>query len=198
MSVQIRPAGIADAEGMLEIYAPIVRKTAFSFELTPPSLTDFRERIAVYSRTAPWLVCEWDAAVAGYAYATPFRARPAYQWSVEVTVYVSAGFHRRGIARALYSALLEWLTLQGYVTAVGVIVLPNAASIALHESMGFERVGVFPCIGHKLGAWHDTGWWLKRIAAGSGPPDALKPNSHMESLVRTHGLFVRAESLIRR
>jgi len=197
MSAHIRPAKITDAEGMLEIYAPIVENSAISFEFSPPSLAEFRERIAVYSRSAPWLVCELNGGITGYAYATAFRSRPAYQWSAEVTVYVHPDFQRRGIARALYVALLDCLVFQGFVNAVGVIVLPNPASVELHQTLGFERIGVFPRIGFKRDAWHDTGWWLKRLVSADAAPQPLRTTAEAHAQALTSGTLNRASGLIR-
>lgn len=197
MSVQIRLAEVSDAEAMLDIYAPIVRATAVSFELEPPTIAAFRERIATYTRTAPWLVCQIDGGVAGYAYAAPFRPRPAYQWTVEVTVYVAVGFRRRGIARGLYTALLELLRMQGFVTVVGIIALPNLESVALHESLGFELVGIFRRIGFKLGAWHDTGWWVKPLQIGAMVPADLQNPATVVNTADAKELFSSVASLIR-
>jgi len=155
----IRLARPADAEGMLEIYAPIVRDTWISFELTPPSAKEFRRRILETLEHAPWLVDERDGRIAGYAYAKQFWPRPAYQWAVEVTVYVHPESHRRGIARALYRSLFLLLRAQGFCKALAVIALPNPASVLFHEVAGFRPIGVFPAIGYKLGAWRDIGWW---------------------------------------
>jgi L-amino acid N-acyltransferase YncA len=161
---------------MLAIYAPLVRDTAISFELQPPTEAQMRERVGGVLERMPWLVCEEDGRVLGYACATPFRTRPAYQWTVEVTVYVHPAHSRRGIARALETALLAGLRLQGFRTALAVIALPNPASVALHEDLGFTPVGVFRAAGYKLGRWHDVGWWelaLGDRTLGPKPPREL-------------------------
>ena len=100
----------------------------------------------------------------------------SYQWSVDVSVYVDEGHRHRGIGRALYTSLFALLRLQGFHAAHAGITLPNAGSVALHESLGFRRIGVYPGVGYKLGAWHDVGWWqlsLRERAASPGPPRAL-------------------------
>lgn len=123
-------------------------------------------RIAQTVVMYPWLVYEeHGGAVVGFARAARFRERPAYQWSVEVSAYVRPDAHRQGIGRRLYSALLPILTTQRFCTAYAGIALPNAASIGLHESMGFAPVGVFRGAGYKLGAWHDVGWWQRPLRA---------------------------------
>ena len=147
MGARIRPATEDDAPGMLEIYAPVVLDTAISFEAIPPGLEEFRGRIQASMQRRLWLVCEKNGVIAGYAYATRFNPREAYIWSVEVSVYVHPAQHRRGIGRAMYTSLFRCLAPQGYCTAVARITLPNAASVALHESMGFQTVGVNRGIG---------------------------------------------------
>ena len=168
----IRLAAETDAEAMLAIYAPVVRETAISFELEPPSVEEFRSRIRSTLARTPWLVCEIDGDVAGYAYAGPLRTRAAYQWSVEVTVYVHADYRRLGVGSAVYTSLFECLRLQGYMNAYGGIALPNPGSIGLHESMGFFHVGTYRNVGYKLGAWHDVGWWQLELMS---PPDEPAP-----------------------
>lgn len=170
MSRVLRLATEDDAESILRIYAPIVRETPISFEEAPPGVEEMKERIRSTLQASPWLVCESETALLGYAYASRFRARPAYQWTVEVTVYVDTAHHGRGVGRELYLALLACLRAQGYRTAVAGIALPNAASVALHERLGFTRVGVFPKIGFKLAAWHDVGFWRLELGDYGGSP----------------------------
>ncbi len=159
MASTIRLATERDAEPVQAIYAPIVRDTAISFEVDPPSLAEMRTRIAETLVHWPWLVCERDGEVLGYAYASRHRVRAAYQWSVDVSVYIDAHARRAGVGRALYSSLLRILVLQGFYNAYAGITLPNAASVGLHEALGFQPMGVYRTVGYKLGAWHDVGWW---------------------------------------
>ncbi|OUL26949.1 GNAT family N-acetyltransferase [Nostoc sp. T09] len=159
MKAKIRLANEEDASQMLAIYAPIVRETTISFELEPPSETEFQHRIKSYQQQMPWLVCEIDGEVVGYAYASPYRTRAAYQWSVESSVYVGENYRRKGIAKALYTSLLKLLQLQGYYNVVAAIALPNQASVAVHEAVGFAPVGVFQRVGFKFGKWRDVGYW---------------------------------------
>lgn len=169
MGSTIRLACLEDAAAIQSIYAPIVSETEVSFELEPPSVEEMRRRIETTLLTLPWLVCERDGVI-GYAYAGLFRSRPAYQWSVEVSVYVHAAHRGKGAGRALYASLLECLRVQGYRGALAGIVLPSPASVALHEGMGFRSVGVFHHVGHKLGAWHDVGWWELTLQSLPIPP----------------------------
>ena len=167
---KIRLATEADAEAMLVIYAPVVRETAISFELEPPSVEEFQSRISSTLSQAPWLVCQIDGAVAGYAYAGPLRTRAAYQWSVEVTVYVHSDYRRHGVGSAVYTSLFDCLRLQGFMNAYGGIALPNPGSIGLHERMGFVHIGTYHNVGYKLGAWHDVGWWQLELKTPSKEP----------------------------
>ncbi|MEH1998475.1 MAG: GNAT family N-acetyltransferase [Nostoc sp.] len=114
MKATIRLANESDALKMLAIYAPIVRETSISFEIEPPSETEFERRIQNYQQQMPWLVCEINGELLGYAYATPYRTRAAYQWSVESSVYVNVEYRRKGVAKALYTSLFGLLQLQGY------------------------------------------------------------------------------------
>jgi phosphinothricin acetyltransferase len=124
-------------------------------------------------RTLPWLVSERDGALVGYAYGSVHRTRAAYRWSVDVSVYVDRSVHRAGIGRALYAELLETLTRLGYYNAFAGITLPNAASVGLHEAMGFRPVGIYRNVGHKFGRWHDVGWWQLPLREPS--PDPAEP-----------------------
>jgi L-amino acid N-acyltransferase YncA len=166
----IRPATPADAAGCLAIYGPLVKETPVSFESEVPAESEFAERIAAAVKDFAWVVCDSGAGVEGYAYAVRHRVRTAYQWSVEVSVFVAPGHHRRGIARALYTRLLDDLRHLGYFKALAVIALPSPASVAFHESLGFQPVGVFPSAGFKLGRWHDVGWWALRLRDGTPGP----------------------------
>ena len=162
--VLVRAVCADDAEAVLAIYAPIVRDTTISFELDAPSIEEMRARIASTSAGLPWLVgVDAAGAVIGYVYAGRHRERAAYQWSVDVTAYVRADCRGRGVGKALYARLFELLIAAGYCQAFAGIALPNAASVALHEAIGFEPIGVYRNVGFKHGAWRDVGWWQKTL-----------------------------------
>lgn len=165
MTLSIRPAQAEDAAALLSIYAPYVEETAISFEAEPPSLEEFRARMG----PLPWLVARREGLALGYAYAAKHRERAAYAWSVEVSVYVARDHHRQGIGRALYTELLGVLRELGYCNAYAGITLPNPASVKLHESLGFEPVGVFKRVGYKMGQWRDVGWWQLQLACPDVP-----------------------------
>lgn len=164
--LRIRPAVERDAAAIQAIYAPYVVETAISFEDAPPSVEEMAERIARTSATHPYLVAEREGRVAGYAYATAVRARSAYRYSAEVTVYVAQRAQRRGVGRALYEALLETADHQGLHTLFACIALPNAASVALHEAVGFQPAGVWRDAGRKFDRWVDVGWWQRLARRG--------------------------------
>jgi L-amino acid N-acyltransferase YncA len=169
MKATIRLVTAEDAGQVLAIYGPFCY-TIVSFETEAPSLEEMQRRIAALSGKMPWLVCECDGKVLGYAYASPHRARPAYQWSVEVSAYVAEGMRRHGIGRSLYTSLFRTLSLQGYVNAYAGITLPNPASVGMHEAVGFTPLGVYRGVGYKLGGWHDVGWWERPLRERSPEP----------------------------
>ncbi|MGH7789790.1 MAG: arsinothricin resistance N-acetyltransferase ArsN1 family B [Candidatus Binatia bacterium] len=174
--MMLRRATADDAAAVAAIYAPYVRDTAISFEIDPPDGAEMRRRIAAVGETYPWLIAHPASGdPVGYAYASRHRDRAAYRWSVDVTVYVHRDAHRRGTGRALYQALLPVVAAQGYRNAYAGITLPNAASVGVHEAMGFTPVGVYRRVGWKLGAWHDVGWWALELGSGAGDPDEPRP-----------------------
>jgi phosphinothricin acetyltransferase len=162
--MRLRFASLRDDAAIAAIYAPVVAATAISFELVPPDAAAMRERIAAQSAGMPWIVAELDDAVAGYAYASPFRGRAAYRFAVEVTVFVSEGARRRGTGAALYRALLALLERQGYRRAFAGIALPNDASIALHRAAGFTAAGILHAAGFKFDRWHDVAFYERALA----------------------------------
>lgn len=171
----IRLATADDAARVQAIYAPIVRDTAISFEVDPPGVPEMGRRIAHTLVTLPWLVSERDGETLGFAYAAAHRARPAYRWSVDVSVYVTGHARRAGVGRGLYVPLLALLTAQGFTSAHAGITLPNPASVGLHQALGFTPVGVYRAVGFKLGSWHDVGWWQRRLREPTVPPPPPAP-----------------------
>src|SRR5688500_1767731 len=169
----LRLARADDAAGVSAVYAPSVTDAVTSFEMTPPTADEMRQRLAKVEPALPWLVCEANGQVAGYAYASAHHERAAYQWSLDCAVYIASEQRRTGVGRALYTTLFELLTLQGYHAVHAGVTLPNAASVGLHEAFGFRPVAVYPKVGYKFGAWHDVGWWqleLRERRAAPLPP----------------------------
>ena len=174
--MRIRAATAEDAAAIASIYAHYVEASAITFELEPPSAETIAERIVSGGDRYPWLAAVDDGGtLLGYAYATAFRNRAAYDWSVETTVYVAAEAHRKGLGTDLYRPLLAMLEAQGFTQAFAAIALPNAASVRLHESFGFDHVGTYAKSGYKLGAWWDVGLWQRALAPATLPPPALRP-----------------------
>ena len=160
----IRAAIAADAPALRAIYAPFVERTATSFEAVPPTVEEFAQRIRkVLDGGWAWLVAESYGRCAGYAYGSLHREREAYRWSVETTVYVHTEHQRRGIGRALYTALFAVLTEKGFCNAFAGVTLPNDASVALHRSVGFQPIGTFRAVGRKFGRWHDVAWFQRPL-----------------------------------
>jgi phosphinothricin acetyltransferase len=165
-----------DAEACRAIYAPYVLETSVSFEERVPTADEFRARIEAARASHAWLVLEDGGVVVGYAYASQHRARAAYRWAVDVTVYVAPSHHRRGAGRSLYLELFARLRHLGYQVACAGITLPNEGSVGLHRAMGFEAVGVYKRIGWKAGAWRDVAWLQLELmpATDTLPADPTK------------------------
>jgi phosphinothricin acetyltransferase len=162
----IRPATPTDAPALAALYNHYVQHSTITFEEEPVSPDEMARRVqAVQAAGLVWLVHEQDGAVAGYAYATKWRERSAYRFSVESTVYVAHGQHGRGIGRALYTVLLGELRQRGAHTVIGGIAQPNTGSVALHEKLGFERVALFREVGRKFDRWVDVGYWQLMLAS---------------------------------
>ncbi len=155
----LRLATPADSKAILEIYAPYILNTSFTFETEVPTVEEFCDRIKTYLINWPWLVCEIDGKIAGYAYATKYRERTAYQWSVESSVYIHDSFQKAGIGKALYTSLFEILKKQGFNNVYAVINLPNEKSVSFHESCGFTYFATYEKVGYKAGKWKNVGWW---------------------------------------
>ena len=192
----IRLAKESDAASILNIYAPYIEKTSFTFETEVPSTEEFANRIHSYLQNWPWLVCEINGEVAGYAYGSKYRERTGYQWCAECSVYVHDDFQRKGVAKALYAALIEILKLQGFRNLYAVINTPNDRSVAFHEQMGFEYFATYQNVGYKLGKWKNVGWWqlqlndyvpepvapkkFSKIASGLVDPILLEMQQHLK------------------
>jgi L-amino acid N-acyltransferase YncA len=176
-SARIRLATANDGAAVAAIYRPYVEATPISFELRPPTADEMAGRIARLLEFAPWLVAEVGGIVRGYAYAGRFRDRPAYDWTAESAVYVDADARGRGLGRLLMAALIRVLKLQGYRTVIAGITLPNEASVALHEALGFERIGQFGKVGWKADAWHGVDFYALELGprVDGEEPAALRP-----------------------
>lgn len=167
----VRPARSGDVEDIQAIYGPIVEETIISFETDVPSAAELLERI---HRSHEWLVYERGGRVVAYAYAAPFHPRAAYKWSVEVSIYVAPDARGTGVGKTLLADLLARLSERGFVNVFAGIALPNPASVALFESIGFEMIAHQKKVGFKLGAWHDVAWWQRQLRDPSIPPPTIR------------------------
>jgi len=191
MAACIRLATPSDGASLAEIYAPFVLESATSFELEVPDGAEMSRRVESVLTRTPWLVCMVGDQLAGYAYASAHRARPAYQWSVEVSAYVHANRRRGGVGRALYRSLFAALTLQRFCNAYAAIALPNPASVGFHQSLGFTSIGIFRRVGYKLGAWHDVMWLERSLAPHTvAPTDPIPLSAIADSLDFARALTV--------
>lgn len=160
----VRAAGLTDAESIAAIYNHYVANTVVTFEEEEVSAAEMERRIHdVWSSSLPWLVAEEAGRIRGYAYATRWRARAAYRFSVEVTVYLAADHGGRGIGTKLYGELFPLLHARSLHAIIGGIALPNDASVALHEKFGMRKVAQFQEVGFKLGRWVDVGYWQRTL-----------------------------------
>ena len=160
----IRPATPADAQALVNIYNHYINDTVITFEETPLTAADFAARIQkVLDGGYPYFVAEEDGRIVGYSYASQFRARVSYRYTVESTVYLDHTITGKGYGTQLYSALIEQLREQGYHLVLGGVTLPNPASQALHEKMGFEKVAHFHEVGFKFKRWLNVGFWELKL-----------------------------------
>ncbi len=180
-NIKIRIAKIKDAPAMLEIYAPYIRDTAITFEYEVPAAEEFASRIENVTRRFPWLICEIDGQTAGYAYASLFRPRAAFQWDAEMSVYLSPEFHRMGIASALYHCLENMLREQGYLNLYALITHPNPVSEGFHANHGYRPLGIYQRTGFKFGKWHDLIIMEKQLADLPSEPQPCRTFREVDS-----------------
>ena len=157
--VTIRSATIEDAAAIADLYNYYILHSTVTFEELPVSAADMQERIAMALEQYAWFIAEKEGQLMGYAYATAWRSRSGYRYAAESTVYVRQGAERQGIGTRLYEELLAALKVKGMHAVVGGIVLPNEASISLHEQLGYHKVAHFKEVGYKFGQWLDVGYW---------------------------------------
>ncbi len=161
--MKVRFAVPDDAQALLRIYAQYM-ETPITFEYVLPSLGEFSERIAAISAWYPYLVCEEDNTLVGYACAHRHGEREAYQWGAELSVYLDRDYTSKGLGKMMYRMLIDMLKAQGIRTVYGAVTAPNIKSEALHNALGFCVLGVYHNAGYKKGRWHDVVWYEKQIA----------------------------------
>ena len=172
--MDIRLAKPSDARSLLDIYAPYIENTAITFEYEVPTIEEFATRIAKTLEKYPYLVAEEDGLISGYAYASTYYARAAYDWAVELSVYVSQDAREKGVGSKLYDKLEDLLDQMGYMHFLACISLPNEASLALHRKRGYKQVAHFPKIGYKFERLHDIVWLQKSLDKQAAPIKLLK------------------------
>ena len=193
----IRIATKDDSAGMMEIYALFILNSGITQETEVPSVKDFQQRVILNLEERPWLVCEINKEIAGYAYAGKHRDRKGYQWCTEPSVYISEKYFGLGIANALYTALFDILKIQGFVNAYAVITLPNDRSIAFHKKFGFGYLTTYKKIGYKLGQWHDVGWMQYEVNPHKeDPADPIKFPQIDKSVIDP--ILTRSSSLLKK
>lgn len=169
--ITIRWAELDDAQALLNIYAPYVRETAITFEYTVPTLLEFKQRMQKTMMKYPYLVAVRGAEILGYAYASEFKNRAAYDWAVETTIYVKQHSRQSGVGKKLYQALEAVLKKQNITNLYACIAYPNPGSIGFHEHVGYQTIGHFSKCGYKLETWYDMIWMEKMIAAHGIKPE---------------------------
>lgn len=190
MKTMIRLAEERDVSGILEIYAPFILDTAVTFEETVPDEDSFWERIQGIMEELPFLVCEIEGHIAGYAYASAYRSRASYRWTKEVSVYVHPDFYRRRVAQALYTSLNEMVRYQGIADLLAIITLPNESSVAFHEHFGYRKCAEFSKVGYKLNNWQTVGWFELFLK-----DEKKAPRERILTLKEITGLPVYQESI---
>lgn len=175
----IRIATLKDAPALQKIYAPYVEQTPITFEYEVPSTEEFAKRMAAILPNYPYLVAEENGEILGYAYASAFKSRAAYAWSVETSIYIKMGVHKQGIGTALYQELETQLAKQHICNLCACIAYPNPPSIAFHERFGYKTIAHFNRSGYKQGAWHDMIWMEKELCPHTIPPLPFIPYSQL-------------------
>lgn len=161
--IQVRNVTLNDAQALVDIYSYYVLNTTITFEYETPSMDEFIQRIQKITQKYPYLVATLNDVIVGYAYATSYKDRAAYDWSVETTVYVKNDKHGLGVGRKLYTHLEQVLKEKSIVNMLACITYPNPKSIDFHTKFGFEKVGHFPKVGYKFNEWRDIVWMQKVI-----------------------------------
>lgn len=183
VDIRLRVATPADAPVLQAIYVPYVTDTALTFECHVPSVEEFRERIENTLKTYPYLVALVDGEPVGYTYASRFKPREAYEWSVETSIYVRQDMRKHGVGRKMYEALERVLVLQNIYTMCAAVAYPhttsdeysNTNSAGFHKHMGLQYVGRFHGCSNKFGRWYDLQWYEKMIIPREGVPRPFIP-----------------------
>lgn len=188
--VTIRMAVPEDAKGILDVYAPYILDSSVTFEYEVPGIKEFQDRIAGITKDMPYIVCVIDGEIAGYAYASHYRSRAAYQWDCELSVYVREDSQRGGIGRRLYEMLFTILKEMNYEHAYACITTPNPQSIRFHEAMGFVKNALFEQCGFKQGRWYDVTWMDYRLTGPAKEGDYRREPEEIRSISEVDPDFI--------
>lgn len=172
--ITFRMADVSDAEELLSIYRPYVTDTAITFEYEVPSVEEFKNRIKETLEGYPYIVCEYKDKIVGYAYAHRYGERAAFQWDVELSIYLDMNYKSLGIGKILYNKVIEILKLQNVQNIYACITSANDKSIKFHEKMGFEFIGIFKDTGYKFDKWYDITWFGMRVKDKNEKPAKVK------------------------
>ena len=194
---KIRLAREGDFDSILEIYAPFITDTVITFEYEVPTQAEFAKRIKDIQIKYPWLICAVDGNVVGYAYASQFNERSAYDWSVDFSIYIKPEFQGKNLGKALYFALLELLKLQGYYNAYAGVTLPNIKSEGLHQAFGFKEAGIFYNAGFKFGDWYHVKWFELKIQGYSLKPAMPKTIGEINNTFAFNEVISKAEQMLK-
>ena len=189
----IRRAKAEDGAALCAIYAPYITDTTITFEYEVPTDVAFSDRIRETAAQFPYLVCEKDGGIIGYAYAHRIRERAAYDWDAELSVYLKQGMHGRGIGTVLLACLIELLEMQGLRHLYSCVTMPNPRSVGMQHRLGFEDAGVWHSSGWKFGAWHDVAWFEKHV--GGGEPKPIVPFPELDGDIIQKTLNIYTEKL---
>lgn len=197
-SIIFRRATVSDAQAILDVYAPYITDSIVTFEYVVPSLKEFTERIIHISSDYPYFVCEKDGDIVGYAYAHRHMERAAYQWNAELSVYIKEEYTHKGIGKSMCTTLIEILRLQGIRHVYSCVTIPNEKSWQLHQTLGFEQLGIFPQSGYKHGAWRSIAWFGKVIIPLEADPKPfcsirLVPENEIEKILKEGAEIISAQ-----
>lgn len=173
-NIKFRMADVLDTEDILEIYKPYVTDTVITFEYEVPTVEDFKNRIEDISLEYPYIVCIYKDKIIGYAYAHKYAKRAAYQWDVEISIYLDIDYRNFGIGKILYKKVIKILKLQNIQNIYACVTSANSQSIKFHEKLGFEFIGVFKNTGYKFDKWHDITWFGMSINDKNRKPEKFK------------------------
>lgn len=179
--IKFRLADVSDTKEILDIYAPYITDTAITFEYDIPSIEEFRGRIEHISLKYPYVVCTYKDEIIGYAYAHRYGERAAYQWDVELSIYLDMNYKSLGVGKLLYNKLIEIVKLQNVRNIYACITSANEKSLKFHEKLGFEFIGIFKNTGYKFDSWYGVNWMGIAVGDINEKPEPVKMINEVDS-----------------